>query len=70
MGALADARLPIQVVWNLLFFGLGFANTLFHQATDKVTFTLSREKITSERYQRLLELHLLPQREADRRLVR
>ena len=34
----------IQVVWNLLVFGLGFGNTLFHQATDKVTFTLSHEK--------------------------
>jgi hypothetical protein len=34
----------IQVVWNLLFFGLGFGNTLFHQATDKIIFTLSHEK--------------------------
>src|SRR5207302_663505 len=25
-------------------FGLGFGNTLFHQCTDKVTFTLSHEK--------------------------
>src|SRR5258705_3317900 len=34
----------IQVVWNLLVFGLSFGNTLFHQGTDKVTFTLSHEK--------------------------
>jgi hypothetical protein len=34
----------IQVVWNLLFFGLGFGNTLVHQITDEVTFTLSHEK--------------------------
>ncbi len=33
-----------QVVWTLLAFGLGFGNTLVHQATDKVTFTLSHEK--------------------------
>ena len=34
----------IQVVWNLLVFGLGFANTLVHQITDNVTFTLSHER--------------------------
>jgi hypothetical protein len=34
----------IQVVWNLLVFGLGFANTLVQQITDNVTFTLSHEK--------------------------
>ena len=28
----------IQVVWNLLFFGLGIGYTLFRQATDNVTF--------------------------------
>jgi len=33
----------IQVVWNLVFFGLQFGYTLTHWATDRVTFTLSRE---------------------------